>query len=408
MAINPETDADELLTDPELQTLLGISRTTIWRLRKTRGLPFGKVGKNYRYRKSEVLRWVESSAELEMEKIKRIDPQTALEIARGLPRTAPRQLEDRSTIVRLGHGDGQAVDPRYPRASSSTSPPVKKKREKEPPETATPTVAADPLAGLIGTSALSGAEAAKNIQRHEARMKPYRDGARMLPPRTDSVPPRAPLPQPELTRASPVPNPLPLPAPTSMQAPAPPFGFPPVSLPAISTKPLPPVQPWKLDELEPEWESDSEHDSERSDEPPSDPEFFEPEPDAPFEPEPSEPEPLPDPEPEGLHVPQEVVDALQTIVYFTGITPELLARTRWWGFQNGTGYISAEAGREVEAPEVTVPYEHFVAIYAAADVLRAWGTNGARRDVAVFPVVPFGPGSREPMPPDLIAQILAA
>ena len=52
---------DELLTDTGLQKLLGVSRTTLWRLRKEAGLPFGKVGREYRYRKSEVLEWVKDN-----------------------------------------------------------------------------------------------------------------------------------------------------------------------------------------------------------------------------------------------------------------------------------------------------------------------------------------------------------
>lgn len=52
---------DELLTDADLQTLLGVSRTTLWRLRKRAGLPFGKVGRGYRYRKSEVLQWIKDN-----------------------------------------------------------------------------------------------------------------------------------------------------------------------------------------------------------------------------------------------------------------------------------------------------------------------------------------------------------
>lgn len=54
-------DQDELLTELELQTLLGVSRTTIWRLRKEAGLPFGRVGRQYRYRKLEVLRWLQDA-----------------------------------------------------------------------------------------------------------------------------------------------------------------------------------------------------------------------------------------------------------------------------------------------------------------------------------------------------------
>jgi excisionase family DNA binding protein len=54
-------DVDELLTDADLQSFLGVSRTTLWRLRKHGGLPFGTVGRAYRYRKSEVLQWVKDN-----------------------------------------------------------------------------------------------------------------------------------------------------------------------------------------------------------------------------------------------------------------------------------------------------------------------------------------------------------
>ena len=53
-----DLSVDELLTDIQLRELLGISRTTLWRLRKIGGVPYGKVGRSYRYRKSEVLRWI--------------------------------------------------------------------------------------------------------------------------------------------------------------------------------------------------------------------------------------------------------------------------------------------------------------------------------------------------------------
>ncbi|GEM_PF-900647 len=51
-------EEDEILTDEQLQGLLKVSRTTLWRLRRDRGLPFGRVGRTYRYRKSEVLAWM--------------------------------------------------------------------------------------------------------------------------------------------------------------------------------------------------------------------------------------------------------------------------------------------------------------------------------------------------------------
>ena len=53
-----DLDTDALLTDRQVGELLGVSRTTLWRLRRNGGLPFGKVGREFRYRKSEVLNWV--------------------------------------------------------------------------------------------------------------------------------------------------------------------------------------------------------------------------------------------------------------------------------------------------------------------------------------------------------------
>lgn len=52
---------DEFLNDTDLRTLLGVSRTTLWRLRKYEGLPFGKVGREFRYRKSQIVEWVQSN-----------------------------------------------------------------------------------------------------------------------------------------------------------------------------------------------------------------------------------------------------------------------------------------------------------------------------------------------------------
>lgn len=37
----------DLLTDAELQELLGVSRATLWRLRKADGIPYSKVGRQY-------------------------------------------------------------------------------------------------------------------------------------------------------------------------------------------------------------------------------------------------------------------------------------------------------------------------------------------------------------------------
>ena len=56
-----DLEVDELLTDAQVRALLGVSRTTLWRLRREAGLPFGRVGRKYRYRKSEILQWVKDN-----------------------------------------------------------------------------------------------------------------------------------------------------------------------------------------------------------------------------------------------------------------------------------------------------------------------------------------------------------
>ena len=58
-----DLSVDELMNDQQLREFLGISRTTLWRLRKQGGIPFGKVGRAYRYRKSHILRWVTENPE---------------------------------------------------------------------------------------------------------------------------------------------------------------------------------------------------------------------------------------------------------------------------------------------------------------------------------------------------------
>ena len=59
-----DLSVDELLTDEELRELLGVSRTTLWRLRKYEGLPYGRVGRACRYRKLEVVRWISERPEV--------------------------------------------------------------------------------------------------------------------------------------------------------------------------------------------------------------------------------------------------------------------------------------------------------------------------------------------------------
>ena len=51
----------EILTGKEVQSLLGISRTTLWKLRKKQDFPHSKVGREYRYLKSDVIAWLQDS-----------------------------------------------------------------------------------------------------------------------------------------------------------------------------------------------------------------------------------------------------------------------------------------------------------------------------------------------------------
>ena len=50
--------SDDLITDEEVRRLLGVSRTTLWRLRREGRLPCGRAGRKYVYWKSEILDWV--------------------------------------------------------------------------------------------------------------------------------------------------------------------------------------------------------------------------------------------------------------------------------------------------------------------------------------------------------------
>ncbi len=51
----------EILTEQELQELLGVSRTTLWKLRKSENLPYTKIGREYRYFRSEIIEWLKES-----------------------------------------------------------------------------------------------------------------------------------------------------------------------------------------------------------------------------------------------------------------------------------------------------------------------------------------------------------
>jgi len=52
--------ADEtLMTTSELMTFLNLSRTKIWSMIQNEGLPAFKFGGDYRFRKSEIMAWME-------------------------------------------------------------------------------------------------------------------------------------------------------------------------------------------------------------------------------------------------------------------------------------------------------------------------------------------------------------
>ena len=55
---NMPTD-DTLMTTSELMTFLNLSRTKIWSMIQNDGLPAFKFGGDYRFRKSEIVAWME-------------------------------------------------------------------------------------------------------------------------------------------------------------------------------------------------------------------------------------------------------------------------------------------------------------------------------------------------------------
>ena len=50
---------DTLMTTSELMTFLNLSRTKIWTMIQNEGLPAFKFGGDYRFRKSEIMAWME-------------------------------------------------------------------------------------------------------------------------------------------------------------------------------------------------------------------------------------------------------------------------------------------------------------------------------------------------------------
>jgi len=51
---------EELMSTRQLMEFLNLSRTKIWELVNKEGLPAFKIGGDYRYRRSEVLQWLET------------------------------------------------------------------------------------------------------------------------------------------------------------------------------------------------------------------------------------------------------------------------------------------------------------------------------------------------------------
>lgn len=49
----------EILTADEVAELLQVSKVTLWKLRKYRGLPSFKVGREVRFFKHELLQWIQ-------------------------------------------------------------------------------------------------------------------------------------------------------------------------------------------------------------------------------------------------------------------------------------------------------------------------------------------------------------
>lgn len=58
VSVRQPSTSDCLLNEREVGELLGVSRTTLWRLRRQGELPFGKVGREFRYSRAEILSWV--------------------------------------------------------------------------------------------------------------------------------------------------------------------------------------------------------------------------------------------------------------------------------------------------------------------------------------------------------------
>ena len=70
---------DRLLTDAEVRDLLGVSRTTVWRLRTRKGLPFLRIGSEIRYDPDALQSWVEQQSRGTPRQVCLDEPRNALE-----------------------------------------------------------------------------------------------------------------------------------------------------------------------------------------------------------------------------------------------------------------------------------------------------------------------------------------
>jgi len=61
VGLGMELKDKEILNESDLMEFLGVSRTTLWKLRRERNLPYGRVGREYRYLKTDIIRWLKES-----------------------------------------------------------------------------------------------------------------------------------------------------------------------------------------------------------------------------------------------------------------------------------------------------------------------------------------------------------
>src|SRR5687768_11669834 len=89
-----EVTLQNLLSPKELERVMGVSRTTLWRLRE-HGLPFVRVGRQLRFDPREVERWLSGMHETAF--------QASLALGEaGTPATVPAQSGDSGTPQPVG------------------------------------------------------------------------------------------------------------------------------------------------------------------------------------------------------------------------------------------------------------------------------------------------------------------